>query len=195
MKIFSQYTLAAFTLGNILLGASGTAQAQVPGLSFQFTPPVETVGIGGSADYTGSFDNTTTTAYEVTLGDYSPDPATGSPLVTGFFDGDPSNNNAPFEVAAGQTVTVRGVFTLSADPSLGSGTYTGIVDFQGQTFADFQAGTGTDSTLASAPVTLIVQGTAPVPEASTAVSFGLLLMLGMGGLVAGARRRRVGSRL
>lgn len=36
-------------------------------------------------------------------------------------------------------------------------------------------------------------GSAPVPEASTTVSFGLLLALGLGGVVIAARKRKAGS--
>jgi len=35
---------------------------------------------------------------------------------------------------------------------------------------------------------------APVPEASTTVSFGLLLALGLGGLVIAARRKKTGAK-
>jgi len=41
----------------------------------------------------------------------------------------------------------------------------------------------------------IVSGGAPVPEASTTASFGLLLALGMGGLVIAAKRKKAASSL
>lgn len=170
--------------------AAPAARAQVSGLTFTFAPAVQTVDVGGSADYTGLFSNTTLTNYFVTGGVYTPSTFGGSPLVFGFFNGDPSAANGPFEVLAGQTRTVGGVYTLSADPTLGAGTYTGAVDFQGQTEADFNSGTGTDMTLSTAPVSLTVrpQGVPAVPEASSLVSLGLLLALGGAG-VWGARRR------
>lgn len=186
MKLFSMPSMIPLALAAGLTLAPHAAHAQVAGLTFSFMPAVQTVGVGGSANYTGRFTNSTTTDYFVTLGDYIPDPAGGSPLVTGSFNGDPNNNNSPFDVMAGQTLTIPGVETLSADPSLGSGTYTGSVDFQGRTAADFLAGRGSDMTLSTAPITLIVSALA-VPEASTTVSLGLLLVLG--GLVVSARRR------
>lgn len=169
------------------------SHAQVAGLTFSFAPPAQTVGIGGSADYTGIFSNTTTTNYFVTSGVYNFDTIGGSPLVSGFFNGDVNNGFSPFEILAGKTYTFSGVETLSADPSLGSGTYTGLVDFQGQTEADFRAGTAPDISLSSAPVTLIVDGgTPPVPEASTLVSLGLMLLLGGAGIWRGRRRGAAG---
>ncbi len=161
-----------------------TAHAQVAGLSFSFAPATQTVGIGGSADYSGVFTNATTTNYFVTGGVYFPSTFGGSPLISSFFNSD------PFEVFAGQTVTVGGVETLAADPSLGVGSYTGTVDFQGQTEADFRSGTGTDTTLSSAPLTLVIANgaPAPVPEASTVVSLGLLLLLGGAGVWRAQRR-------
>ena len=172
----------AFAAG--LLFAPPAAQAQVAGLTFSFLPSVQTVAVGGSADFTGQFVNLTTTSYFVTLGDYSADVLGGSPLVTGFFNGDPNALNGAFEVPAGQTVTLSGVETLSADPSLSSGTYTGTVDFQGHA-----AGASADTTLGTAAATLIVAAPQAVPEASTTASLGLLLALGMGGMAVAARRR------
>lgn len=168
------------------------AHAQVAGLSFSFLPATQTVAIGGSADYNGVFTNATSTNYFVTGGTYFPSSFGGSPLVTAFFNGDPNNNFGPVEVFAGKTVTIGGVETLVADPSLGVGSYSGVVDFQGQTEADFKSGTGSDITLSSAPLTLMIANDtpAPVPEASTLVSLGLLLLLGG----AGVWRARRGSR-
>ena len=55
------------------------------------------------------------------------------------------------------------------------------------TFAATNNGT-TGSTATPTPTLTLI--TAPVPEASTTVSFGLLLALGMGGLVVAARRKK-----
>ena len=41
----------------------------------------------------------------------------------------------------------------------------------------------------------LLRPNAPVPEASSVVSLGLLLVLGMGGLVVAARRKKVGASL
>ncbi len=190
MKLFSMQAMIPLALTAGLALAPLAAQAQVAGLTFSFLPAAQTVGVGGSADYTGQFTNTTNTDYFVTGGGYFPDATGGSPLVSGSFNGDPSNGNSPFDVMAGKTLTVTGVETLTADPSLGSGTYTGAVDFQGRTAADFLAGIGSDTTLSTAPVTLTVgPQTAPVPEASTTVSLGLLLALGLGGAWRATRRK------
>ena len=194
MKLFSMQCMIPFALAAGLTLVPHAAHAQVPGLTFLFVPASQTVSMGGSANYTGQFTNTTTTDYFVTLGDYVPNSPGGSPLVTGFFNGDPNNGNSPFDVMAGKTLTISGVETLSADPSLGAGTYTGVVDFQGRTAADFLAGRGSDMTLSTAPITLIVSAPA-VPEVSTTVSLSLLLMLGLAGAVVSARRRKAASAL
>ncbi len=194
MKIFSAPRLSrlmplAALAGMVLLPAA--AHAQVAGLSFSFAPSTQTVGVGGSANYTGIFSNATTTNYFVTLGNYSI--SDGFSPVTGYFNGDP-DTGGPLEVLAGQTLTVGGVETLLADPTLGPGSYTGTVDFLGRTEADFRAGTGSDITLSSAPITLNIEGgPAPVPEASTVVSLSLLLLLG--GASAWRARRRSGVRV
>ena len=198
MNIFSAPRLASRLLPLAALAGlalvPAAAHAQVAGLTFFFLPSGETVGIGGSADYRGVFGNMTTTNYFVTGGVYFPSTFGGSPLVSAFFNGDPNAGFSPFEVFAGQTLTVGGVETLVADPTLGVGSYNGAVDFQGQTEADFRSGAGTDTTLSSAPVTLVVANgaPAPVPEASTLVSLGLLLLLGSAG-VWRARRRGASS--
>lgn len=187
MKLFSSKLALScvfpFALTAGLALAPLTAHAQVAGLSFSFAPATQTIGIGGSANYNGVFTNSTTTNYFVTGGTYFPSSFGGSPLIVGFFNGDAAFN--PFEVFAGQTLTVGGVETLVADPALGPGSYGGTVDFQGKTEADFRAGTGSDATLSSAPLTLVIaNGTPPppVPEASTLVSLGLLLLLGSAGV-------------
>ncbi len=195
MKLFStQFALQcafplALTTGLAL--APLASHAQVAGLSFSFAPATQTVGIGGSADYNGVFTNATTTNYFVTGGTYFPSSFGGSPLITGFFNGDP--NTGFFEVFANQTLTVGGVETLVADPSLGVGSYNGAVDFQGETEADFRAGNGNNVTLSSAPLTLVIANDtpAPVPEASTLVSLGLMLLLGGAGVWRARRRETV----
>ncbi len=194
MKLFStQFALQcafplALTAGLALAPLAG--HAQVAGLTFSFAPAVQTVGIGGSTDYTGIFSNATTTDYFVTSGVYNFNTVGGSPLVSGFFNGDVNKGFGPLELLAGQTYTFTGVETLSADPALGPGSYTGSVNFQGKTAVDFRAGTGSDISLSSAPVTLRIDGGAPppVPEASTVVSLSLLLLLG--GAAAWRARRR-----
>lgn len=189
MKLFSSKLALScvfpFALTAGLALAPLTAHAQVAGLTFLFFPSSQTASIGGSADYRGLFINSTTTNYFITGGTYFPSSLGGSPLITGSFNGDPNAGFGPFEVFAGQTLTIGGVETLVADPSLGVGSYGGAVDFQGKTEADFRAGTGSDATLSSAPLTLVIaNGTPPppVPEASTLVSLGLLLLLGSAGV-------------
>jgi len=62
-----------------------------------------------------------------------------------------------------------------------------------QFFRDDTVTSGQES--APGTVTRITINAAPVPEASTTVSLGLLLALGLGGLVVGARRRKANSTL
>lgn len=178
-------TLAALTLG----GAPAHAQS----FTFSFSPVTGTAAPGGTASYTGIFDNQTATDYFITGATFtSADPNSGG--LQGFFNGDPANGDpatGAFEVFSHTTQTVGSVFQLALDPSLPAATYNGTVTFVGQTASDFQGGSGSDAALGDAALTLhAAGGAAPVPEASSVVSLGLMLAAGA---VLVLRRRRSAS--
>ena len=97
----------------------------------------------------------------------------------------------------GDDILINGHSTGLMSPGYGAFTHFDLTPFQN----DFQAGTNTLDfvwTNAAGPGAIDVQnlqGTvgAPVPEASTTVSLGLLLALGMGGLLVAAKRKKAGS--
>ena len=89
----------------------------------------------------------------------------------------------PFATTA--TITLYGTFSQYGQVTGSSGTITGsLVDGGGlQTFSY------SSETVDRAEV-FLVQATSPVPEASSFVSFGLLLALGLGGMVIATRRKK-----
>lgn len=179
------YLCPLFALAASLALAAPAAHAQ--SFTFAFSPQTGKTTPGGSADYTGVFTNNTGSDYYITGGTYN-----GSPLITGFFNGDTVKGDpitGALEVLNGKTGTVSAVYTLAADPSLTPGVYPGSVDFSGETASDYDAfqagGPDNSAVLGSAPLMLTIPPAA-VPEASSVVSLGLLLVLG--GAVLSRRR-------
>ena len=164
----------------VILVAAPAAQAQVV---FQLTPPAQIGSPGDTLHFTGILTNLgASTVY--LFGDSATLTGPGLTLDdTPFFNGPTSL--APMG-EAGDTYQGGffdvGIDSLTAVP----GVYTG-------TFA-LTGGADPSSTdpLVSQDFTVIVPGTdaAPVPEASTLVSLGLMLLLG-GGALWNARRTQV----
>jgi hypothetical protein len=88
-----------------------------------------------------------------------------------------SDYSAPFTLTAGQSYS-GALFTFDTQPDAPVGDYTG-------NFAVSYGGQATDQTNPNFTVTL---QSAAVPEASTTVSLGLLLALGLGGMVIARKR-------
>ena len=137
----------------------------------------------------------------VTVEIYSGEPASGGTLLRsatflpsgGLFSG---ASFAALTLTAGQEYFVgfRNIANLGVnvtkDPGATSLSATHYdFDFSNHgTYSSVEAGDFTNNPI------LKFDG-APVPEASTTVSFGLLLALGMGGLVVAAKRRKAGAAL
>ncbi len=88
-----------------------------------------------------------------------------------------------FEAGTNGTIDLLGTFSQTAPITSGTGTITGTL-LDGESI---NARYGVDQG------GLIEFNSAPVPEASSVVSFGLLLTLGLGGLAMSARRRKAQS--
>ena len=139
--------------------------------------------------------------------------AAGSKVNSFFFYSDPQNNNKGVGFTGSLTfdsdilgLIVRVNSLNQTDPVLGASGTTYPTGAPADTDRGLEiTGTGPDSvTLSADRRTLtynfntaqfvdevrVVTSAAPVPEASTTVSFGLLLALGLGGLVVAAKRRK-----
>lgn len=177
LKTATRKTLTAITaLALPLLAVSAQAQ-----LAVAFNP-VPTV-FSGNTDQTFTFTATLKNNYNYPLylnADFIDPPA--APLT--FDDSDFQNTfvnpaNPPALIAGGAAITDLLTVTIPANTL--SGSYDGTFYLYGG--ADPLAG----DALASAPIHLDVQA---VPEASTTVSLGLLLILGVGGVVIAARKKK-----
>ncbi len=114
-----------------------------------------------------------------------------SDLTLDFLDSD--NGRGPLQTFTLQafengapvgTVTVPGVIPANGfNPE-------GVIGFFGPSvFNSVELSTATTNAFAVDNIG-VVAAPAPVPEASTTISFGLLLMLGMGGVMAAAKKRK-----
>ena len=99
--------------------------------------------------------------------------------------------------AAGSTFATGGSLNIPAVLAFDAGGYLLVANYSGKSITEFaSAGAGTfgiAQTFASslnAPGYIALSPSAPVPEASTTVSLGLPLALGMGGVVVARKRRR-----
>ena len=98
------------------------------------------------------------------------------------------NMNAPTSITAGDTyfIDFTGIYGLGINVTDAPGATkpgTEYYTLNGQHGSD-------NSDLYDQPILSLNGATAPVPEASTTVSFGLLLCLGLGGLAWSVRRRK-----
>lgn len=169
-------------LAALMTLAAGKAQAQVP-FTITFAPDTLIASPSDLVYYTATFANTSATDYFVDGASFNSS-APNAGLLQGFFNGDP--NTGAFEVLGNASETIPDVFALQLDPMQPSGMYQGFVTFTGQATTDYP--NGDDIELGTGSITLNVP--AAVPEASTTVSFGLLLMLGLGGMAVAAKRKK-----
>lgn len=171
------------SLGNHAAGASlgdgwtsGTGNVFVSGSSTEAYDGVNTVNFGGLTSRSGSLSQNVAT----TLGQ----------LYTISFYAAGDNPNA-------MLTATFGADSLFVSPAPDNGVFNGPADYTHFTFSSTATSPLTTLTFSGTKTEKIgillddvsVTQAAPVPEASTTVSFGLLLMLGLGGLVAAARRR------
>lgn len=188
---------SAFALaGTLALGlAVAPAHAQ---LVITSAPTVtQSIALGGFTSYSATLQNNFSSAVYF-LGDntdftFAPGPtefAPASSMQTVVLDDAPFANLylAGASLGAGQSQTFT-LFTVAAGTAATTGTYNGFFTIQGSTDPN-----GFPRDLATQNFTTIVtNGTAPVPEASTLVSLGLMLALGMGGTVLAARKKKAAS--
>ena len=206
----------ALTLGTLALAAS--AQAQVTQYSSQASFKAATSGLttfsfegcataGKATQYAGGLtvDGVTFFASQIALfvlpGGYAgSDPFNGSTFLT------TTQHEALSVTLTPETTAFGAYFSNRASPD--GSTITALVNGQSFTFAEPDAGTSAFAGFTSSlPLTSLIfsggslgvtldnvsvgSGTpAAVPEASTTVSFGLLLALGLGSVVMAARKKR-----
>lgn len=150
--------------------------AHADNLSLVFTSATQTVAPSGTVTFSGKITNTSTATVFVNNDSFNVDPLL-SYDDTAFFSA------TPFSLAAGASYPLSGSanlfdITLGSTATLGS-TYTGTFTILGGADAAAQ---DTQS------ITKFSVTAAAVPETSTTLSFGLLLV--GGGLLAVARRKR-----
>ena len=189
----------AIRLGLVLTGlcALGVASSRpASAQTFQYTLSGVTFADGAIATGSFSYNFTTNTfgAFDVTTTNGLTDGLLGTHYLppTGTAT---AVSNFAFEFFSGRNELVLNTFgadnasgTLLLQP--GSIPQGGGLMASGE-FATPATGGSTSARVISAG-SLVATG-APVPEASTTVSFGLLLALGMGGLVLAAKRRKAST--
>lgn len=160
-----------------LLAALVVAPAASAQLVLNLTPPSQAGTAPGTFLFTGTLTNPT--ASDVNL--YSDLYQFNVPAAGLSLDDSPFGS-APAALPAGMSYT-GGFFSVSVDPTTAPGTYSG-------TFS-ITDGNPLDGPVASKDffVTVVPSSSPAVPEASTTVSLGLLLALGLGGIVITRRRK------
>ncbi len=175
-----------YTLSGVTFSDGATASG-----SFVFDP---------TANNFGAYDITTTNGVTDSLAGYHYVPGTAFPGGEGFSfqfaDGDPYHSPGGEQYL--ELITTGEPYPGAVTP----GTYAlqpGQFNPPGYPFPDGSAEyTSTVGTVGFAPATprtisggfLIVTSDSPVPEASTTVSFSLLLALGLGGAAVAAKRKK-----
>ena len=156
-----------------LLFLSSAAYAADPSQAFQFvfTPAKQKVSPNMPATFSASITNTTTDALYIN-GDAL------DPLASGLTADDTSFFNtflvgAPVQLGAGQTYSFTDLFTVT-DDGAALDSYTGRFTLYGGTTLDAQDFSGSQTFT----VQTVPDRVQAVPEASTWVSLGLMLMLG-----------------
>ena len=183
VKPLSLTLLAPAALLAVLITAPA-ARAQTAGnpVSLVFTPAGQVTTPGGVLNFSGILSNTT--AGPVFLnGDSLTFNGPASDLT---LDDSPFNSSAPASPGAmgsGTDLYSGDLFTVSADALTQPGTYFGTFEILGGADGNAQ------SEVAAADFSVTVLAPAAVPEATTTVSFGLLLALGLGAVVVARRRK------
>ena len=165
----------------VLLAAAPAAQAQ---LTLTLTPASQAGAAGSMFTFTGTLANPT--ANTVFL--YGDSPTFNGP---GTIDGNPFLNNGPLSLAPKGSTTGSGptdsytgsFFTVTLSPLATPGTYLG-------TFEVLGGPTANDQNIVATEDFSVTVAPPAVPEASTTVSLGLLLLLGLGGTVVAAKRKK-----
>ena len=120
----------------------------------------------------------------LTLTDEADDPFPNTDLIASDSD---NQSGSAITLTAGSTVGLAHVTYLFDAADTPGSVYTVNFNSNGTSLSD---GTGTVSyPFMTMPGTLTVRSAVPVPEASTAISFGLLLTLGLGGVVIVAKKK------
>ena len=185
MKLHIRLRIRLSLLAPALLlcfAAPRAAQAQ---LTLTLTSAAQTGPASGAFHFAGTLTNST--AAEVFLNGDSP--TFNGP---GTIDDSAFLNNAPVSLgpAGGGSDTYTGsFFDIILPSSAAPGTYFGTCTVLGGPTANDLMTVGTEDFLVT------VSPSPAVPEASTTVSLGLLLALGLGGLVVAARRKNSASLL
>lgn len=179
MKLFARLFPVAVLLATLALTPAAHAQ-----LVLDLTPPGQAGPVSSVFNFSGTLINPTSD--EVFLNGDSltfNGPASGLSL-----DDSPFFNNAPLSLTgtgSGGDVYSGGFFSVSIASNAAAGTYFGTFSILGGADANAQ------DTVATQDFSVTVTGRAdpaPVPEASSVVSLGLLLLLGAGGVFAARRR-------
>lgn len=166
--------LLAAALG--LLLASQVAHAQ--SVLFSFVTPQRTVLPGSPVTFSGTITNNSTVTEFLNGFDFGAlGPDFGGAGLTA--DTTPFFNLTPLRLTPGQSTGVISLFTVTALPTVTAGSYTNFFNIEGG------LDTATSDQMGGAQ---FIVDAAPLPEASTAASLGLLL-LGVSVMVFKARRR------
>ncbi len=183
MKLWHTFSPLA-VLPLLLLAAPAHAQ-----LTLNLLPAVQAGNPGDTLYFTGTLSNMT--ADTVFLN--SDSPTFNGP---GTIDDTPFFNNAPASLDPMGTMDANGnptdtyngpFFDITLNANAAPGTYNGTFTILGGV-----DGNATD-TVATQDFSVTVLPVAAVPEASSVVSLGVLLALGLGGLSVSTRRRKATS--
>ncbi len=168
--------LLAAAVGLLLAPALARAQS----VTLTFLKPEQSVFPNGPVTFFGTITNNSRVTETLTGFDFGGlgQDFGGAGLTA---DATPFFNITPLQLTAGQSTGFVSLFTVTETPGTLTGSYVNEFDIEG----------GTDPTasdlLGGAQFT--VDAVAPVPETSTAASFGLLLLSGAAVLVVRARRK------
>jgi hypothetical protein len=184
LKLTTRYLLSAAALAALLAAPAARAQMPPP-LNFTLTPPAQAGPAGSMFTFTGVLSNPSTTNTVFLNGD---SPTFNGP---GTIDDRPFAS-VPLSLAPAGSTDANGnptdsytgpFFSITLDPTALPGTYFGTFTITGGANDMSQNPVATEDFSVTVP-------TPAVPEASTTVSFGLLLALGAGSAVVSARRRK-----
>lgn len=173
--------LALAAAGALLLaGSAAHAQSPFQPIQVDFAPIVETVTPGSTVTFAGTITNTTGSSIFITEDIIDPFASGLTTDDTPFADTFAAG--APVELASFQTYFYTDLFTVSADSGVAPGLYKGEFTVFGGSAPLADDVSGTSDFYVRVP-------TPAVPEASSVVSFGLLLLGGMTVLACKNRKR------